>query len=91
MQYYREVYEETGLIINRLTMLELLSGPELYIKLINGDELYSETAMYLCNDYSGELVSDSTESHEVRYFDVGDLPNLNPANTIYLAKYLKSK
>ncbi|XEC94488.1 NUDIX domain-containing protein [Paenibacillus tarimensis] len=86
----REVYEETGLTLNRLTMLELFSGPELYLKLKNGDELYSVTAMYLCNDYRGELVSDSTESHEVRFFDVGKFPNLNPANTIYLAKYLES-
>jgi 8-oxo-dGTP pyrophosphatase MutT (NUDIX family) len=37
----REVYEETGLTLNRLTMLELFSGPELYLKLKNGDELYS--------------------------------------------------
>lgn len=87
----REVYEETGLTLNHLTMLELFSGPDLYLKLKNGDELYSVTAMYHCNDYRGELVSDSTESHEVRFFDVGDLPNLNAANTIYLAKYLESK
>jgi hypothetical protein len=56
----------------------------------NGDELYSVTALYFCNDYKGELVSDSTESHEVSFLDVDDLPNLNPANTIYLAKYLES-
>ncbi|GIP29392.1 DNA mismatch repair protein MutT [Paenibacillus sp. J23TS9] len=86
----REVYEETGLTLNHLTMLELFSGPALYLKLKNGDELYSVTAMYLCNDYRGELACDSTESHEIRFFDVGDLPNLNPANTIYLAKYLES-
>ncbi|WP_314587850.1 NUDIX domain-containing protein [Paenibacillus terrigena] len=86
----REVYEETGLTLDRLTMLELFSGPDLYLKLNNGDELYSVTTMYFYNDYRGELVSDSTESHEVRFFDVDDLPTLNPANTIYLAKYLES-
>jgi hypothetical protein len=38
----------------------------------------------------GELVIDSIDSHEVSFFDVDDLPSLNPANTIYLAKYLES-
>jgi 8-oxo-dGTP pyrophosphatase MutT (NUDIX family) len=82
------VYEETGFRIERLTMLYLFSGPDLYLKLKNGDELYSVTALYLCKDYTGELVSDPTESHEVRFFDVTDLPSLNPANNIYLKKYL---
>ncbi|SFL59587.1 ADP-ribose pyrophosphatase YjhB, NUDIX family [Paenibacillus sp. 1_12] len=86
----REVYEETGLSLKRLTLLELFSGPDLYLKLKNGDELYSVTALYFCNDYKGDLVSDSTESHEVSFFDVDDIPSLNPANAIYLAKYLES-
>ena len=86
----REVYEETGLTLKRVTLSELFSGPDLYLKLKNGDELYSVTALYLCNDYKGELVSDSTESHEVSFCDVDDLPSLNPANIIYLAKYLES-
>ncbi len=84
----REVYEETGFRIERLTMLELFSGPDLYLKLSNGDELFSVTALYLSKEYTGELVNDPTESHEVRFFDVTDLPSLNPANTIYLKKYL---
>jgi 8-oxo-dGTP pyrophosphatase MutT (NUDIX family) len=86
----REVYEETGLTLKRLTLLELFSGPDLYLKLKNGDELFSVTALYHCNDYKGELVSDPTESLEVSFCDVDDLPSLNPANTIYLAKYLET-
>ena len=86
----REAYEETGLTLHYLTLLDLFSGPELYLKLENGDELYSVTAMYFCNDYRGELVSDPTESHEIRFFDMHDLPSLNPANTMYLSKYLES-
>jgi len=60
----REVYEETELTINNLTLLELFTGPDLYLKLKNGDELYSVTALYLCNDFKGDLVSDATESHK---------------------------
>ncbi|MCM3783745.1 NUDIX domain-containing protein [Neobacillus mesonae] len=41
----REVYEETGLTINSLTKLDLFSGSDLYLKLSNGDEIYSVTAM----------------------------------------------
>jgi hypothetical protein len=72
----------------KLTMLDLFSGPDLYLKLTNWDEFYSVTALYLSKDYTGELVSDPIESHEVRFFDMTDLPSLNPANTIYLKKYL---
>ncbi|SEC04079.1 NUDIX hydrolase [Paenibacillus sp. GP183] len=86
----REAYEETGLRINHITMLDLFSGPDLYLKLKNGDELYSVTALYLCKDFSGQLMSDQTESHEARFFDVTDLPSLNPANNIYLKKFLNS-
>ncbi|OPA78711.1 hypothetical protein BVG16_12730 [Paenibacillus selenitireducens] len=33
-------------------------------------------------------LSDPTESHEIRFFDMHDLPSLNPANTVYLSKYI---
>ncbi|GIP37948.1 DNA mismatch repair protein MutT [Paenibacillus sp. J31TS4] len=86
----REVYEETGLTLKQMTLLELFSGPELYVKLRNGDELYSVTALYYAKDYEGELVNDQTEAHELRFFDWDKLPSLNPANALYLANYLDS-
>ncbi|WP_321575623.1 NUDIX hydrolase [Paenibacillus guangzhouensis] len=84
----REVREETGLELNKLSLLDVFSGPELYLKLKNGDELYSVTTLYLCNDFSGDLVSDQVESLDIRFFNINDLPKLNPANRIYMDKFL---
>lgn len=85
----REVYEETGLNIYGLTMLEIFSGRDFYLKLLNGDELYSVTAMFLSLDYSGSLISDPTESYEVNFFDLQNMPKLNFANSIYIDKYIQ--
>jgi hypothetical protein len=35
-------------------------------------------------------MSDPTESHEIRFFDLTDLPSLNPANNIYLRNFLNA-
>jgi 8-oxo-dGTP pyrophosphatase MutT (NUDIX family) len=85
----REVREESGLKLNKLSLLDVFSGPELYLKLKNGDELYSVTTLYLCNDFSGDLIPDQMESFEVRFFNINSLPKLNPANRIYIDRYIK--
>lgn len=70
----REVKEETGLSVGELRLLHVFSGPEHYIKLENGDELYSVTAVYLTRDVEGKLQADGYESRDVRFFDLNDLP-----------------
>lgn len=70
----REVKEETGLSIGELKLLDNFSGPEHYLKLNNGDELYSVTAVYLSRDVEGKLKADGVESRDVQFFDLDDLP-----------------
>ncbi len=49
----RELFEEFGIKSNALELFGVFSGPELYYKYPNGDEVYNIDTVYLCKDYSG--------------------------------------
>lgn len=70
----REVYEETGLVVQNLQLLNVFSGSEHYFKVENGDELYSVTAVYYTRDVSGDLAVDYSESEKMQYFSINHLP-----------------
>lgn len=71
----REVFEETGLVVNNLKLLNVYSGSEYYLKVANGDELYSVTAVYYTMDVSGDMKIDYSESENMQYFSLNNLPN----------------
>jgi 8-oxo-dGTP pyrophosphatase MutT (NUDIX family) len=70
----REVFEETGLQINNLVLLDVLSGTEYFFKNPNEDEFYSVTAVYTTTDYTGEVEPDMVESINLEFFNVDKLP-----------------
>ena len=51
----RETFEETGLEIGEMSLFGVFSGPELYYKYPNGDEVYNVTIVYLSHDWRGEI------------------------------------
>jgi 8-oxo-dGTP pyrophosphatase MutT (NUDIX family) len=71
----REVKEETGLILGELKLAVVFSGPEYYLKVVNGDELYSVTAVYYTDDLQGEIQMDDNESVDLQYFRLSHLPD----------------
>ena len=71
----REVFEETGLVVENLKLLNIFSGSKYHLKLKNGDELYSVTAVYYTKDVSGDLKIDYSESEKIQYFSIDNLPN----------------
>jgi 8-oxo-dGTP pyrophosphatase MutT (NUDIX family) len=71
----REVFEETGLAVENLKLLNVFSGSEHYLKVSNGDELYSVTAVYYTKDVSGEMNVDYSESEKMQYHPLNNLPN----------------
>src|SRR5699024_3931079 len=71
----REVFEETGFIVDTLTLWNVYAGSEYYLKVANGDELYSATAVYYTNNVKGEMKIDYTESKDMIYFATNDLPD----------------
>ncbi|MFC4410870.1 NUDIX hydrolase [Chungangia koreensis] len=70
----REVFEETGLTVEQLKLVGLFSGKDYYLKVANGDELYSVTAVYMTREVSGELLKDGVETMDLRYFPLHQLP-----------------
>ncbi|TDQ32157.1 NUDIX hydrolase [Aureibacillus halotolerans] len=71
----REVFEETGLVVKNLKLLNVFSGSEYYFKVPNGDELYSVTAVYYTRDVSGDMKIDYSESEKMQYFSINHLPD----------------
>jgi ADP-ribose pyrophosphatase YjhB (NUDIX family) len=70
-----ESFEETGLVVENLKLLNVFSGSEYYFKVPNGDELYSVTAVYYTRDVSGDMKIDYSESEKMQYFSLNNLPN----------------
>lgn len=86
----REVKEETGLEVGEMELLDVLSGPDYFLELPNGDEIYSVTAVYLTFESKGMIEIDKTESIDLQYFNINQLPEgLNEANRSYIEVYLK--
>jgi len=69
----RETLEETNLEIGAMSLFGVFSGPELYYKYPNGDEVYNVTIMYLSHDWHGE-VELNDEHTEWRWFRADEIP-----------------
>jgi 8-oxo-dGTP pyrophosphatase MutT (NUDIX family) len=69
----RETLEETNLEIGEMSLFGVFSGPELYYKYPNGDEVYNVTVMYLSHDWRGE-VKLNDEHTEWRWFAAKEIP-----------------
>jgi len=70
----RELREETGLTAGELTLLDVYSGPEFFLRYANGDEVYVVGATYHATSVEGEAGADGVEGTELRYFLLTDLP-----------------
>jgi len=78
----RELFEETGLIANKLEFLGVFSGENMLHTYPNGDEVYMICIDYVCDDFSGELLADTNETLELKWFDIDNLPeNISPPDT----------
>jgi ADP-ribose pyrophosphatase YjhB (NUDIX family) len=74
----REALEETNLEIREMSLFGVFSGPELYYKYPNEDEVYNVTVMYLSRDWRGEIKLNDEHS-EWRWFPADEIPeNIGP-------------
>ncbi|WP_277631146.1 NUDIX hydrolase [Atopococcus tabaci] len=88
----REVFEETGLVVGKLNLLNVYSGSEYYLKVQNGDELYSATAVYYTTDIRGNLTIDYSESKDMKYFTLDNLPDaLTHTDKGFIEAYIDRK
>ncbi|MDD1370549.1 NUDIX domain-containing protein, partial [Bacillus sp. MHSD17] len=75
----REVYEETGLIIKNPKLFRTYSGPDFFQIYPNGDQVHGVLVVYICREFNGELVCNQTESKELRFFPLDELPSNLPS------------
>lgn len=71
----REVKEETNLTLGKLNLLNVYSGADQYIKAENGDEFYVVTTAYFTNDYNGEMKAENSESIQLKFCNLEELPD----------------
>ncbi|OIK17261.1 DNA mismatch repair protein MutT [Bacillus sp. MUM 116] len=72
----REVFEETGVEVGRLELMDVFSGKQYFRKLENGDEFYPVTIVYTSNDIkSSNIKVDGTESLDAGFFPIQELPD----------------
>lgn len=76
----RELLEETGLNAESFVMYGVESGPELYHRYPNGDEIFNVTAFFLAVGVRGQPVADGLESASLGFFPLDALPE--PMNAI---------
>ena len=72
----REVKEETSLDVceDDLKLITVVSGNSRRNSYPNGDVVINNTALYLIDNYTGEL-SWNEESKEMKFFDIDNLPD----------------
>jgi 8-oxo-dGTP pyrophosphatase MutT (NUDIX family) len=86
----REAREETNLEIGEMSLFGVFSGPELYYKYPNGDEVYNVTVMYLSRDWRGE-VKLNDEHTEWEWFAARELPgDISPPIKSIIAQFRAS-
>ena len=75
----RELLEETGLDIHKLTLFGVFSGKELYYRYPSGEEVYNVSVVYITRDLNETVKLIDGEHYEYRFFDLGQLPeNMSP-------------
>lgn len=76
----REVYEETGLRVGKLTLFGVYTGPQMTVTYPNGDIANYTDIVYVSDDFEGAFATDG-EVSELSWFDASDLPqNLHPTD-----------
>ncbi|GAF64680.1 putative phosphohydrolase [Bacillus sp. TS-2] len=70
----REVYEETGLFLGKLDLFGIYSGPRYDKTFSNGDQVAFVQHVFICKEFSGELVESNEESSKNVFFSLEELP-----------------
>ncbi len=77
----REVFEETGIIVNDMKLFNIYSGNEQYHIYPDGNEFYFVSTVFISSKFHGDICVDGVESKELKFFSIHDLPyNISPTN-----------
>ncbi len=87
----REVFEETGLIVDNLKLFNVYSGEEQHWIYPDGNEVYIINTVFITNNFCGTLKADKVESKEVKFFDLSNLPPEIISTNIPILNDLKNR
>lgn len=88
----RELLEETGLTANSLELFGVFSGEATHYIYPNGDEVSNVDIVFICRDYSGELIRQEDEVEQLKFFDIEELPKqISQPIKIALNKWIEKK
>lgn len=83
----RELFEETGLTVGTLALLDVYSGPDLVVRYPDGNAAYVVGATYGAVEVTGVPTVDGVESTALAWFRPDDLPaQVNAFNRTVLAR-----
>nr|RIX96846.1 NUDIX domain-containing protein [Deinococcus sp. RM] len=83
----REVHEETGLTVLDPLLFTVVSGPDTFVRLPNGDEFYQVSAAYVVRRWDGLPRADGLEGTELRFWPLDALPErLGPVDRAALTQ-----
>lgn len=86
----REVREETGLELGKLTLFGVFSGPELFHRYPNGDEVHNVTIVFLTRDWLNKIRLNG-EHTAWRWFAPQDIPEgISPPIKPVIEKFVET-
>ncbi|AVK84277.1 NUDIX hydrolase [Lysinibacillus sp. B2A1] len=87
----REVFEETGLEVYNLELFGIYSGKGCFVEYPNKDKVYSVQIIFKALDFKGELLQESEECREHKFFARNELPSkLNPRQENFIMDWVKN-
>ncbi len=85
----REIYEETGLLVNSMNLFGVFSGPELHHIYPDGNEVDIIDIVYTSDDFYGELIAQEEEVDDLKWFHYNNIPmDLSPPIRTPLLKFI---
>jgi 8-oxo-dGTP pyrophosphatase MutT (NUDIX family) len=72
----RELWEETGLLVEPVALVGVFAGPDLRVSYANGDETAYVMTIFECRALGGELRADGEETLEARWVALDELDDL---------------
>ncbi len=87
----REVYEETGLIVDDLQLFNVYSGEKQHWIYPDGNEVYIVSTVFISNSFHGILRADEVESKEVKFFAIDNMPEEIISTSIPIIEDLKNR
>ena len=88
----RELFEETGLTALKLVLFGVFSGEDMTYVLPNKDEVSNIDIVFVCTDFTGDVITSTNETTDCKWFSIDNLPeNISPPNVRPLNRFVQAQ